>query len=131
MRNHIYKVIAIIGIFAGFAAVNVQGQTASRVEVEIPFEFSAGKTKLKPGTYSIKRLSGDLLSLRRDGSESSVILNAPVTGSSHGEEGLVFNKYGEQYSLTQIWLSADSGREVLTPGKSGKHERIELSLRRR
>src|SRR5215210_3501507 len=132
MKHQIYRVIAIFGIFLGLAVTSVHAQAPSRVEVNIPFEFSAGKTTLKPGIYSIKRMSGNLLSLRNSEDKSAVILNAPLTISSNDPEAverLVFNKDGDQYSLSQIWLTADSGRELLMKTKGATYERVELSLR--
>ena len=132
MKNQIYKLVAIFAIFLGLAVVSVQAQTPSRVEVNIPFEFSARKTTLEPGVYTIKRMSGNLLRLRSVDNKSSVILNAPVNLSStdaKATERLVFNKYGDQYFLAQIWLTVDTGRQVFTEKKTDKPERIELSLR--
>ena len=71
--------IAIFAVFFGLAVAGVQAQAPSKVEVDIPFEFSVGKTTLKPGIYTIKRLSANFLTLRCNGDESTVILNAPVT----------------------------------------------------
>ena len=130
MKNKIYSVIAIFGMFLGFAAVNAHGQAPSRVTVEIPFEFSAGKTTLHAGVYSIKRMSGNLVTLRSEDGKSAATLNAPVTLSSsdpNAVEHLVFSKQGEQYFLSQIWLTADTGREVWI-GR-GTAERIEIALR--
>ena len=130
MKNKIYRVIAIFGMFFGFAMVNAQGQAPSKVEVEIPFEFSAGKTTLHAGMYSIKRMSGELVTLRSKDGKSAATLNAPVTHNSsdpNSIEHLVFSKQGEQYFLAQIWLTADTGREVWI-GRE-KAERIEIALR--
>ena len=132
MKNQVYRAIAIFAIFFGFAVASVEAQTASKVEVKIPFEFSAGKTTLKPGVYTIKRMAGNLVQLKNVDGKSSAILNAPVNLSSTDSEAterLVFNKYGHEYSLAQIWLTADSGRELLKAKKPGHPERIELSLR--
>ena len=132
MRNQIYRVIAILAVFIGFAGASVQAQTASRVEVNVPFEFSAGKTTLKPGVYTIKRLSGNLVILKNADDESSVIVNAPVNLSStdvNATERLVFIKQGDQYFLAQIWLTADSGRELWKEKKNEKPERVEIALR--
>ena len=132
MKHQIYRIVAIFGIFLGLAVVSAQGQAPSRVEVNIPFEFSAGKATLKPGIYSIKRMSGNLLSLRNSEDKSTVILNAPVTINSNDPEAverIVFNKDGARYLLSQIWLTADSGRELLTKTKGANYERLELSLR--
>jgi hypothetical protein len=99
-------------MLCGLTAAAAQGQTPMKVEVNIPFEFLAGKVTLQPGKYSIKRMSGNLLALRNSEDNSEVILNAPVTLGSESEksERLVFKKDGNQYFLTQIWLSVDSGR---------------------
>jgi hypothetical protein len=134
MKNKIYRVIAIFGMFFGFAMVNAQGQAPSKVRVEIPFEFSAGKTTLHAGVYSIKRMSGELVTLRSEDGKSAVTLNAPVTQSSsdpNAVERLVFSKQGEQYFLSQIWLTADSGRQVWIGGKGENSAPIVIALRRK
>jgi len=131
MKNKIYRVIAIFGMFFGFATVNAHGQAPSKVTVAIPFEFAAGKTTLHAGVYSIKRMSGELVTLRSEDGKSAVTLNAPVTNSSSDPntvERLVFSKQGARYYLSQIWLTADSGRQVWI-GR-GKAERIEIALKR-
>ena len=132
MKNPIYKIFAIFGIFFGLMVVTVQAQAPSKVEVNIPFEFSAGKTTLKPGVYSIKRMSGNLLSLRNTEDKSSVILNAPINLTSNDTEAgerLVFKKDGDQYVLSQIWLTVDSGRQLPVKIKSSRPAVVELSLR--
>jgi hypothetical protein len=130
MRNKIYTAIAIFGMFFGLAVANTQGQAPSKVAVEIPFEFSAGKTTLHAGVYSVKRISGNVVTLRSEDGKSTVTLNAPVNLSSRNPnavERLVFSKQGERYFLSQIWLTADSGREVWTGREA---ERIEIALKR-
>ena len=134
MKNQTYRLVAILGIFLVFAVASVHAQAPSKVEVNIPFEFSAGKTTLQAGVYSIKRMSGNNVIVRSEDGKSSVILNAPITNTSsdpNAVERLVFEKHGEQYSLSQIWLTADTGRQVWTSGKNQKSERIEIALRRR
>ena len=131
MRNKIYTAIAIFGMFFGFAMVNVRGQAPSKVRVDIPFGFSAGKTTLQAGVYTIKRMSGNVVTLRSEDGKSKVTLNAPVNLNSidpNAVERLVFSKQGEQYFLSQIWLTADSGREVLK-NNNAKSERVEIAFR--
>ena len=133
MKQHIFKLTAIFAIFLGLAVAGVQAQAPSKVEVNIPFEFSAGTKKLQPGLYSIKRLSGNYLALRSTDGKSTVILNAPINLAStdqNSAERLVFKKYGEQYYLSQIWLTVDTGRELAVRQKAAKPEIVELSLRR-
>jgi hypothetical protein len=132
MKNKTYRIVAILGIFLAFAVAGY-AQAPSKVEVNIPFEFSAGKTTLPAGIYSIKRLSGNTVTLRSEDGKSSVILNAPVTNSStdpNAVERVVFDRYGDQYALAQIWLTADTGRQIWTNKKGVKSQRIEIALRR-
>src|SRR3954468_15898709 len=133
MNNKTYRLVAILGIFLGFAVATVHAQSPSKVEVNIPFEFSAGKTTLPAGVYTVKRLSGNNVTLRSEDGKSSVILNAPVTNNSsdpNAVERLVFARYGDKHALSQIWLTADTGRQVWTNKKGQRSERIEIALRR-
>ena len=133
MRNKIYSIVAVFGIVLGLALATAHAQTPSKVEVDIPFEFSAGRKTLEAGVYTIKRMSGNLVRLQKTGGES-VILNAPATLAAtdpQAVERLVFNKYDEQFQLTEIWLTADTGREVRTKATPEKPQRIEISLRTR
>ena len=131
MKSQIYRAIAILGMVFGLAGASVHGQTPSKAEVDIPFEFSAGKATLKAGVHSVKRLSGSLLVLR-DSHGKTVILNAPLSVESKDKgERLVFNQYGEQYVLTQVWLTGENGRQLIPREKikSEKPERVEIAIR--
>ena len=132
MKNKIYSFVAILGICLGLAVMSAHAQAPSKVEVNIPFEFSAGKTTLPAGVYSIKRLAGNNVTLRSEDGKSSAILNAPVTNNStnpNAVERLVFERYGDQFALSQIWLTADTGRQIWTNKKGQKTERIEIAFR--
>ena len=133
MKNQIYRAIAILSMVFGMAGASVHGQTASQVEVDIPFEFSAGKAALKAGVYRVRRSSANLLVLR-DSHGKSVILNAPLSiESKDNGERLVFHKYGEKYVLTQIWLTGETGRQLMPSEKikGEKPERVEIAIRAR
>lgn len=134
MRKQIYGAITTFCMFFGLAVATAQAQAPAKVEVSIPFEFVAGKTTLRSGVYAIKRISGNLLVLENVGDKSSVILNAPMNLSSTkvgATERLVFNKDGNRFLLAQIWLTADTGRELLKTNKDHDKELVELSLRTR
>jgi hypothetical protein len=42
-----YRVFAIFAVFFGLAVAGVQAQAPSKVEVDIPFEFSAAEISLR------------------------------------------------------------------------------------
>jgi len=132
MKNTIYRLIALVVVSFGLAVAGVRAQAPSKVEVNIPFEFSAGKTTLKAGVYTVKRLSAANVTLRSEDGQASVILNAPVSLSSNDPnavERLVFSKRDGQYFLSQIWLTAGTGREIWTRKKGEKTEQIVIALR--
>jgi hypothetical protein len=63
----------------------------------------------------IKKLSGNALAIQSADGRTAAVTNAPLTlGSRDSKAGerLVFNKYGGQYFLSQVWLSVDTGRQL-------------------
>jgi hypothetical protein len=129
MKNQIYTAIAILGMFFGLAVASVSAQTPSKVEVIIPFEFMAGKATLQAGVYSIRKTSANVLLLRNSEGES-VILNAPLSVESKDKgERLVFNRYGEEFVLTQVWLTGETGRQLMPSAKRQKGEGVEIAIR--
>ena len=147
MKNHVTRSIAILGLFFMLAIASVQAQTPSRVEVNIPFDFSAGKATLKAGAYNISRASGNALAIRSVDGKTTALVNAPLTiGSRDSKAGerLVFNQYGDQYFLAQVWLTVDTGRQLFTSGaetkagreyrlahKDAKPQRVEIAMQAR
>jgi len=117
-----------LGVFFILALVTVQAQT-ERGQVNIPFDFYAGTAKLKAGDYQVKRMSDNAVAIRSaDG--KTVLVNAPLTiGARDSKSGrrLVFNRYGDRFFISQIWLDVDSGRQVI-PSKEeiriAKDERL-------
>ena len=115
MKSTIVKIFAIAGLLVMLASASVRAQTGSRVSINIPFDFTAGTARLKAGTYDVKRVSDRALAIRSLDGKKTALVNAPLTvGSRDSNAGrrLVFNKYGDQYFLSQVWLEVDSGRQL-------------------
>ncbi len=145
MKIQVLRNVAILGLFFVLAIASVQAQTPSRVEVNIPFDFSAGKGTLKAGAYSLKRTTGNALVIRSADGKTTALLNAPLAiGSRNSKAGerVVFNKYGDQYFLSQVWMSADAGRQLFPSNgeqkvarayeianHNAKPERVEIAVR--
>lgn len=132
MKNKIYGAIAILTVIVALTTATVQAQSASKVKVSVPFQFSAGSATLKSGVYSIRRVSADILMLRSEDGKSKVLLSAPVTRTSNDPkaiEKVVFIRDGDRYSLSEIWLTSDSGRRVMGERNKSNHERIEIALK--
>ena len=123
MKHQILKTIAILGLFFMLAMTSVSAQTTGKVEVKIPFDFTAGKATFKAGTYSIKRVSNNSVAIRSLDGKTTKLIDAPLAigaRDSKAGERLVFNHYGDQYFLSQVWVEADSGRQLFTSGAEKK-----------
>ena len=126
MKKQFIKTTAILGLFLVLAISSANAQTAGRVEVNIPFDFSAGKVTLKAGDYSIKRTSGNALVIRSLDGKINALISAPMEiGSRDYKAGqrLVFNQYGDRYFLSQVWLRLDNGLQLFTSGAEVKAAR--------
>src|SRR5260370_39708391 len=118
MKIQIMRSIAIVGLFFLFTFASVSAQTPGRAEVNIPFDFSAGKAKLKAGNYSIRKLSGNAFAIRSADGKTAAVTNAPLTlGSRDSKAGerLVFNKYGGENFFSRGLLCVESGRQTFFP----------------
>lgn len=130
MKNKIRAIITV-SVFLMLAVVSVSAQTPASAEANIPFDFSAGKATLKAGNYTITRGSHNTLLMRNVKDKKTVVLNAPLTiGSRDFRSGqrIVFNRYGSDYFLTQVWLTVDEGRQLL-PSKAETTAARELANR--
>jgi hypothetical protein len=79
--------------------------------VEIPFNFIVGSVTLPAGKYNVSKVPGqDRMSIRSiDGSSSIVgFVNLTQGAVDREKEGLVFNRYGEEYFISQALLQGMS-----------------------
>jgi hypothetical protein len=144
MKKTVTTIIAAVGLFLTMAVASVSAQTPTGAEVNIPFDFSAGKASLKAGTYVIIRKSDSMLQIRHANEKRTILVNAPLTIGSRdyrAGERLVFNRYGDEYFLTQVWFTADQGKQLLPSNaetsaarelvkRNLKPERVEIAVRR-
>ena len=131
MKNKIYATIAILAVIFALSFSSAQAQSASRIKVSVPFEFSAGSKTLPAGIYNIKRVSADILQLKRTDGESGVLITAPLSATSSDPNAvgrMIFSKYGDRYQLSEIWFTSDSGRRVWRDRSNEKYQRVEIAL---
>lgn len=96
-----------------FAPLALQAQMAGQqylFHVDIPFPFLAGGSHLPAGHYHLYH-PGDpnLLILQKDDNLARAVVHVQVTETNSESTGtkLVFNKYGDQYFLAQVWTERD------------------------
>lgn len=118
MKRHGYILRKmILGMFAVLAVGMADAQIGGEVlKVRIPFSFTAGTQTLPAGEYSLKPLLPHTMLLRN---QSGQVLTSIATNSIEStlvprSVKLVFNGYGGQYFLAEIWRAGDSiGQELI------------------
>jgi hypothetical protein len=94
-------------------------QIIGDLEVNIPFAFHAGNTKLPAGNYRIHMLDNTDLTVMEissaDGSTSALFeVQEAEANSTPAKSELIFNKYGNRYFLAKLFDEGNpSGSQVL------------------
>lgn len=84
--------------------------------VNIPFDFYVGAGKLPAGRYMVSHLSDPAVLRVYDG-EGHVSVSFSIgisTSSTSNDAHLVFNRYGDQYFLSEVyWPGSSVARQLL------------------
>jgi len=99
--KHIFA-IALFAATSLSASTSASAQTVAQ-QVTVPFEFTVGEKLLPAGTYLIKGIQpGMVLLQNREGRANmfSPILSTDTVNKASNR--LIFNKYGDQYFLSEI-----------------------------
>ena len=78
----------------------VQAQSTS-MRVRIPFTFHVGVKKMPPGTYLVRK-TGDAIRIEDRQNSAMVISTAVSNRAPKGNDQLIFNRYAEQYFLSEV-----------------------------
>ncbi|HKO42951.1 MAG TPA: hypothetical protein VJU84_06670 [Pyrinomonadaceae bacterium] len=114
MKKQIFMLAASVVVLVTMAAVTTtQAQTITQFTADIPFDFQVGGEQFSAGNYTVRCLnpSSDVkvLQLRKSDGENSVMLHTnSIVGGINRKSRLVFNRYGNQYFLSQAWLVSES-----------------------
>ncbi len=94
-------------------------QIIGGLQANIPFQFHAGAANLPAGTYRIRMLDNNNLTVMEisnmDGTRSALIqVQDSDANSTPTQSELIFNKYGDQYFLAEMFDEGDaSGSKVI------------------
>ncbi|MCA1603107.1 MAG: hypothetical protein LC776_16220 [Acidobacteria bacterium] len=122
MKKQAFRTISMLGFLLMVAAISVNAQQLSenKIAVNIPFDFAVGETKLLAGKYTLRRIistsSADQVLIQN--AEARMDMHTGITRPNRATETqrqskLVFNRYGDQYFLSQVWMAgSDTGRDL-------------------
>jgi len=121
-----YALGTFLGLILAFLAVPGHAQGKPSVKATIPFNFVIGDKELKAGEYLIKSVgslgSQNLLQFgSENGDVQQFVFALPIeTNKAGNRERLVFHHDGNQYFLSQVWLSGDENGHEFIPGAQEK-----------
>jgi len=105
--------VSVVVLITIATATTAQAQSMNQMTADIPFDFHVGGERFAAGEYSVRCInpSSDvkILQLRKTDGESSVMLHTnSIVGRMNRKSKLVFNRYGNQYYFSQVWLVSES-----------------------
>ena len=145
MRKRLLKGFTTFGLFLPLIVGSVQAQTGYKMEVNIPFDFTAGRTSLRAGSYSVKLISENTLLVSSSDGKKSVLLLARQAEhvGTRKPARIVFNRYGDRYFLSHASLGEgdlgfavspsrgerDLAREYRLAKSNARSEKVEVAVR--
>jgi hypothetical protein len=114
MKKQSLRIFLMFGLLAILAISSAHAQTAREMTAKIGFSFTIGDKTFPSGEYRVTRLNpasdkAALMIKSADSRMSRIVLTVPVqSGRTQESAKLVFNRYGEQYFLAQVWTPADN-----------------------
>ena len=91
------------------SAPSASAQSSTTLVVNIPFTFQTDKQILPAGKYHIEHESDSMILLRGPGNAAGFVMmhgTSKTHASDHGT--VVFDRYGDQYFLRQVWTAGNS-----------------------
>jgi hypothetical protein len=90
------------------SAPSASAQSTTTLMVNIPFDFQTDKQVLPAGVYHIERESESIVILRGPGKAAGlVMMHGAIKTHPADHATVVFDRYGDQYFLRQVWTAAN------------------------
>jgi hypothetical protein len=100
-------IVMLVGVLV--VSAHAQGNSGQRLIASIPFTFTAGKTTLPAGKYTITVLNPTsdrkVLQLRSmNGRASTIVMTTTGTAHASDEAKVVFERYGDRYFFAEAQM---------------------------
>ncbi|HEX9425380.1 MAG TPA: hypothetical protein VF899_19215 [Pyrinomonadaceae bacterium] len=123
--SKLFLALCLLTVGGGIVA-NAQIDNDSIIEANVPFSFVVGKTTLPAGKYEIKGIDDatpGVLELRAKG-RKTINFETEAAQMRDGEPAtkteLVFDKVGDKYFLSQVWVAGNGSGSQLVKSKMEK-----------
>jgi hypothetical protein len=119
MKKPICLIVALLCLSLSFAARTARADMIGRMRIDIPFDFVVANQMLKAGTYWCRSMGANghlyfIIQSEDYRTTATVFANRLEAKTTPSAPQMVFNRYGDEYFLAQIWSGQDErGGEVL------------------
>lgn len=118
MKRQAFVILTTLSLLVMLAATSVYAQVSNAQMARIPFEFVIGNKAYPAGEYTVTYIDTHLMLIRSDDRrEFSFVITGPVEAKKTRCE-LVFNRYGDQYFLSTLWMEGDHVGRAVTMSRS-------------
>jgi hypothetical protein len=123
------RFLALAGVFVLLTAAVTYG--APSIKTDIPFPFTVSGKVLPAGNYSfVVNNDSRTIAVAGTGQSSAVelVLNRLAAGihTTSGDAHVVFDKEGNNYFLSEIWIPGLDGFELRTAKEDHQHQIINV-----
>lgn len=124
MKSRIVKIFALFSFALTFAVTAAHAQSTAPLKFHIPFDSVVGRTTLPAGDYTVRIEDGTASKTLRirnaDGKHlfATGFMMSLRSRQLPAQGKLVFNRYGNQYFLTQIWHPAIGAGQSLPKSRT-------------
>ena len=119
MKRHALATAAFLGLLLMPALVPLYAQS---LKFEVPFDFVAAQGTMPAGEYRVspnEPAQGVVRLISSKGSSAAICLTHAIQSNRPSTTAkLVFNRYGDQYLLSQVWSQGTDVGHVLRPSKA-------------
>ncbi|MCZ6488957.1 MAG: hypothetical protein O7A06_00305 [Acidobacteria bacterium] len=118
VKTQALRIFSMMSFLVMLAAVTVQADPPRGVRADIPFDFIVGNKTYPAGSYAVEYTQPQgafLIHIAEDESRRTLLWSNTVPAQSIEDHSpkLIFNRYGDEYFLTQVWRGGDlDGREL-------------------
>jgi hypothetical protein len=98
------------------------------MQVNVPFAFHNGSQRLPAGIYRVEIQSNHVVLLQGQSRSGFAMVNPAITTASTSVGKIVFNRYADQYYLSEIWpQGSETGQRCV---KTRQEKEAELAANR-
>src|ERR1700730_5691242 len=122
MNNHRRNFVISIGLSAMLGSSAIVAQESARAIANVPFAFHVKDTNLPAGKYIVKAVNGAGVIQIADAQtgHSMMVLTQSRDGRNNDSPRLTFQRYGNDYFLSQVRLPGQQNGFGLRPGSREK-----------